>query len=201
LQLLPQRHKGNRKVDKAHSDNSDLRWVPPHHGVGTVNICAHDGYRNHLRHLPQRHHQDRQTGGVQAVNKPTVHIPTTQQCDICHTKTAWKPTSFSHTGVVPGACATCHNGTLATGKTAAHLATTLACDACHRTAAWKPASFSHAGVAPGSCATCHNGATATGKTATHITTTQACDVCHTTTAWKPTAFSHQGVPAGTCIRW
>src|SRR5437899_5723283 len=44
--------------------------------------------------------------------------PTTASCDTCHRTTAWKPATFSHAGVVPGTCATCHNGSRATGKPA-----------------------------------------------------------------------------------
>jgi hypothetical protein len=46
--------------------------------------------------------------------------------------------------VVPGTCATCHNGSTATGKPASHFATTRTCDACHNTTRWIPAtSYMH----------------------------------------------------------
>ncbi|MDH5288134.1 MAG: hypothetical protein OEX23_16045, partial [Betaproteobacteria bacterium] len=102
------------------------------------------------------------------------------------------------TGVTPGSCATCHNGTTARGKPATHVPTTQACDTCHRTTAWIPATFSHTGVTPGGCATCHNGTTARGKPATHIATTLSCDSCHRTTAWIPATFTHTGVTPGSC---
>jgi hypothetical protein len=109
------------------------------------------------------------------------------------------PATFSHTGVAPGTCATCHNGSSAQGKPANHVPTTASCDTCHRTTAWLPATFSHTGVAPGTCASCHNGSGAQGKPANHVPTTASCDTCHRTTAWLPATFSHTGVAPGTCM--
>jgi hypothetical protein len=95
--------------------------------------------------------------------------------------TAWLPATFSHTGVAPGTCASCHNGTTAKGKPTNHLPTTQSCDACHRsTTNWGSVSFTHTGVVPGTCATCHNGVYAKGKPRDHPVTTQSCDACHTT---------------------
>jgi succinate dehydrogenase/fumarate reductase cytochrome b subunit len=125
-------------------------------------------------------------------------VPTTASCDTCHRTTGWIPATFSHTGVTPGSCATCHNGSSAKGKPATHIVTTASCDTCHRTTAWIPATFSHTGVTPGSCATCHNGSSAKGKPATHVPTTLACDSCHRTTAWIPATFSHTSVTPGSC---
>ena len=109
----------------------------------------------------------------------------------------WVPATFSHTGVAPGSCATCHNGTTAKGKPSGHVPTTQSCDVCHRMTAWTPATFSHTGVAPGTCATCHNGTTAKGKPSNHLPTTQSCDACHRTTTWDAN-FSHTSVVPGTC---
>lgn len=105
---------------------------------------------------------------------------------------------MNHTGVAPGGCASCHNGTTARGKPSGHIVTTLSCDACHRPTAWLPATMSHVGVAPGSCASCHNGVTAPGKPVAHMVTTASCDSCHRTTAWLPASFSHASVSPGTC---
>jgi len=131
--------------------------------------------------------------------KPATHIPTSAPCAQCHNSTVtWSGARFSHTGIAPGTCTSCHNGSQAKGKPANHVQTTLACDACHRTSAWIPATFSHASVAPGTCGTCHNGTQARGKPANHIQTTASCDQCHRTTAWLPATFSHTGVSPGTC---
>ncbi len=126
-----------------------------------------------------------------ATSKPTNHVPTALPCEQCHTSTvSWAGARFPHTGVAPGSCANCHNGSTASGKHARHIQTTQSCDTCHRTTAWIPASFSHAAVAPGTCATCHNGTTATGKSATHFVTTRSCDSCHSTTVWTPVRYTH-----------
>jgi nitrate/TMAO reductase-like tetraheme cytochrome c subunit len=97
---------------------------------------------------------------------------------------------FSHAGVLPGQCQTCHNAMAAKGKPAKHLQTTLSCDSCHRTTAWKPAQFSHEGVQPGQCQACHNPASATGKAAGHFVTVRSCDNCHRTVAWVPVSYQH-----------
>lgn len=136
-----------------------------------------------------------------ALSKPATHLPTTQQCDTCHTTAAWMPTSFSHAGVAAGTCSTCHNGTTATGKPATgHIPTTAQCDTCHKNfTAFAPAVMSHSGttgpVAAGNCSTCHGGAylavNAQTKPPTHVTTTAQCDSCHSsTTSWATASFNH-----------
>jgi hypothetical protein len=123
---------------------------------------------------------------------------TSAACDSCHRTTAWTPATFSHAGVAPGSCSTCHNGSSARGKPANHLVTSAPCDTCHRTTAWIPATFSHATVTPGTCSTCHNGSSARGKPANHMVTNASCDSCHRTTAWIPATFSHATVVPGSC---
>jgi hypothetical protein len=101
---------------------------------------------------------------------------------------------YSHLGVAPGSCLTCHS--VAGGATAlpsGHLPTTLSCNACHRTFAWSPVSYAHAGVGPSACATCHAGPPtwATPKPAGHFVTNRTCSVCHhTTTSWLPVMYDH-----------
>jgi aspartate carbamoyltransferase regulatory subunit len=145
---------------------------------------------------------------VNAQAKPATHIPTTQSCDSCHNTTVWKPTSYSHQGVVAGSCATCHNGTTARGKLAAHLPTAAACDTCHTNyVAFVPARMNHAGTtgpaATGNCSTCHSGAylaiNAQVKPVTHVATIQQCDTCHTSTAtWATAIYTHAASATGTC---
>ncbi len=132
-----------------------------------------------------------------ATAKPDRHVPTTSPCESCHRTTGWTPASYSHAGVAPGTCMTCHNGGMATGKPNGHVLTTSSCDSCHRTTAWFPAGFNHRGIAPGTCTTCH-GVTATGKPNGHVVTTDSCDKCHRTTSWLPASFDHTGVVPGTC---
>ena len=118
---------------------------------------------------------------VAAVIMPTSHVPVTQPCESCHTTASFAGARFSHVGIQPGTCASCHNGRQATGKPAGHISTTASCDTCHRTSSYKPAFFDHARVAPGTCASCHNGTSARGKTTNHVVTTASCDTCHRTT--------------------
>jgi len=102
---------------------------------------------------------------------------------------------FSHLGVAPGSCASCHRtGGGASALPGGHLPTALSCDVCHRTTAWMPVTFAHAGVGPGHCASCHAGAGkwATPKPAKHFVTARSCDVCHhTTSAWLPVMYDHR----------
>ena len=135
---------------------------------------------------------------VAAVIMPTNHVPVTQPCESCHTTASFAGARFSHAGIQPGTCASCHNGRQAPGKPAGHISTTASCDTCHRTSSYRPAFFNHTGVVTGTCATCHNGTSARGKTTNHVVTTASCDTCHRTTAWLPATFSHTGVVAGTC---
>jgi hypothetical protein len=91
------------------------------------------------------------------------------QCQTCHTTSAWKPATFSHTRFpLTGAhsavdCAKCHVGGRYTGTPsdcwschqARYNATTnpnhasagfpTACQTCHNTSAWKPSTFNHDG--------------------------------------------------------
>lgn len=134
-----------------------------------------------------------------ATAKPGRHVITNAQCDNCHRTMAWTPASFSHVGVMPGGCLTCHNGSMAAAKPLRHILTTESCDKCHRTSAWTPAGYNHAGIAPGICTTCH-GTTATGVPNGHMggMSPGQCDGCHRTSAWLPAYYNHVGVVPGTC---
>jgi hypothetical protein len=122
-------------------------------------------------------------------------------CTACHAGGVFKGT--------PKTCESCHAGT----KPATHTGVLGgACASCHTTAAWKPATFNHTktaypltgahlGVtcqkchaggssfasAPTACASCHAGT----KPATHTGVLGgACASCHTTKAWLPATFNH-----------
>jgi len=134
--------------------------------------------------------------------KPANHVPTSLPCDQCHTNVVtWTGARFRHTGIAPGSCLQCHNGSMATAKPANHMQTTASCDNCHRTTAWIPASFNHATVAPGTCLQCHNGTTATGKPndTTHAGVTDSCDACHNTRSWQGAKFNHANAVPGGCL--
>ena len=139
------------------------------------------------------------TANVTVPGKPTTHLPTTQDCYLCHTVTEFiGAANFNHTGIASN-CTSCHNGNVnnvaagALGKTSVasgHPDTTADCGACHSTSNIAPNGVSflnifvdHTSQAVLSqrCDACHNGTTATGKVdapTPHITTTQDCGVCH-----------------------
>jgi hypothetical protein len=110
------------------------------------------------------------------------------------TKTLAGTGPFSHLGVSPGSCVSCHSARGgASALPGGHLPTTLSCDACHRTTAWTPVTYAHAGVGPGHCASCHAGpgTWAPPKPAGHFVTMRSCDVCHhSTSAWEPVMYDH-----------
>ena len=142
--------------------------------------------------------------GVQARGKPVGHISTAASCDTCHQMGAanWVLVSrgYDHSGVVPGTCASCHNGTKAAGKPATHIPTTQSCDTCHKsTTAFGPGTpMNHTGITAG-CATCHGGGYAgvVRKSATHVTTSAPCESCHkSTTSFVGAAFNHTGITTG-----
>jgi hypothetical protein len=90
-------------------------------------------------------------------------------CEMCHTTTVWKPSTFSHANTrFP--------------LTGAHIA--VACNICH-------ASNQYATLST-NCIDCHrtdfNGAT----NPNHVSLAfpQTCSQCHSTTAWQPATFDH-----------
>jgi hypothetical protein len=153
---------------------------------------------------------------VNALAKPATHIPTTSQCDTCHTNTsAFSPATMNHAATAgptsAGNCSTCHSGAYtaqnAQTKPATHIVTTDQCDKCHTsTVSWATATFDHATANPpatGRCSTCHNGTNAIGRPASHIPTAAQCDTCHNNyVAFAPAVMSHSGttgpVATGNC---
>jgi hypothetical protein len=139
---------------------------------------------------------------IGAVAKTTPrHSLINDSCDVCHTTTAWSPTTFSHSAAQVGTktCANCHNGTTATGKSVPHILTSEGCGVCHRMGSgWKPiiTPYAHTGVAAGSCKSCHvssyPGLTYQPVT-NHVPTTASCDACHLKTSWTTLgAYNHVG---------
>ncbi len=138
-----------------------------------------------------------------AVVKAANHIPTTQDCHVCHTNVAFTPQIFSHAGIT-GSCASCHDGNYVTpagalGKTATHPVTTEDCGVCHGVGAnFLDGIFDHTGTVD-NCASCH-GDNATGaatkKHAGHVPTTQDCSVCHVPGTFLTAVFNHEGIVDG-----
>ncbi|MGA1999812.1 MAG: hypothetical protein ABSG52_07455, partial [Terriglobales bacterium] len=112
-----------------------------------------------------------------------------QQCNTCHTTTAWQPATFDHSKTIfpltgahtTVACTNCHVG----GK---YAGTPTDCSACHMTDFQKTTNPNHTVVAfPTTCSTCHSTTDWLSATFNHATTgfsltgahaTQACSSCH-----------------------
>ena len=89
-------------------------------------------------------------------------------CTLCHTTTAWQPSTFNHNAAFP--------------LTGAH--TTLLCAQCHTNGNFTSV--------PTDCASCHitdfNKTTSPAHAKAGFPTN--CSFCHTTTAWQPATFDH-----------
>lgn len=123
------------------------------------------------------------------------HIPTSDDCDVCHTAGgSFIPSTFDHAGITDN-CSSCHNGTFSQGLSVDHvtIGTNQDCSACHNTTSFAGAHFDHTGIV-NNCVSCHDGTTAPGKEPPpgHVPTTQDCHVCHQTTGFLPASFSHAG---------
>jgi len=131
------------------------------------------------------------TGKDDKTNPP--HLPTNEDCRVCHVPGTFATAVFSHEGIVDN-CASCHDGNAATAtiKPADHLPTTEDCSVCHNTTAFAGATFDHRGIVD-NCGSCHNGVTATGKPADHVPTNDDCSQCHLTTGFLPATFDHTGI--------
>jgi len=134
--------------------------------------------------------------------KPGNHMPTVQDCDVCHTSASFlAPTAFTHAGI-SGNCTSCHNGDFvgigARAKSATHPVTTSDCGACHSISNnFNDGTFDHTGIT-NNCASCHGDtttATPVGprKNIGHLPTTQDCSTCHTTGTFVPATFDHTGI--------
>lgn len=142
-------------------------------------------------------HGDTTTSTPVGPMKNPGHLPTTQDCSICHVPGTFLNAVFDHTGIVDN-CASCHNGTDATGMPSVPLnhpdPLGKDCSTCHNTTAFAGAKYDHTGIVNG-CATCHDGATAKGKTPppNHVPTNGDCSDCHQTTGFLPATFDHVGI--------
>ena len=193
-QLLAQ--DGNRSDIEFNHSSTGFQLTGGHAQV----VCERCHVQGVFRGTPTQCFQCHSPGGrVMSTFKPTNHLPTTVNCASCHRTTNWMPAFFTHNGVEPGKCDTCHNNSIQRGKPATHILTTMKCDACHRPTMWTAVAFTHAGVIPGTCAACHNGVQATGKPATHIQTNLSCDSCHPVgTRWVVLhgIYDHTGITSG-----
>ena len=108
----------------------------------------------------------RDFNGTTNPNHVAAGFPT--DCSLCHTTTAWSPSTFNHTSVFP--------------LTGAHA--TVPCAQCHTNNNYT--------TLPTNCYGCHqsdwNGTTNPNHAAAAFPTT--CDTCHTTTNWTNVNFNH-----------
>ncbi|MCP4487397.1 MAG: hypothetical protein GY820_08785 [Gammaproteobacteria bacterium] len=136
--------------------------------------------------------------------KATDHLPTNQDCYICHNiNTFAAPTTMhAHTGIT-GNCTSCHDGSFtdigarAKADAISHPETTEDCALCHNTTDFADAFVDHndPDVLAARCDSCH-GVTATGKDAIpdHVQTTQDCGTCHAAGgSFSPAVFDHTGI--------
>lgn len=135
-------------------------------------------------------------GASGATTKKNIgHVPTTEDCSLCHVPGTFATAVFDHTGIVDN-CVSCHagSGAIATVKDSNHLPTTEDCSVCHNTTAFAGARFDHQGIID-NCASCHDGIVAIGKAPTpnHVPTNEDCSVCHQTTGFIPATFNHVGI--------
>jgi len=124
--------------------------------------------------------------GSIAKGKSATHVPTEEQCDLCHTtSTILEANATMDHSTISSSCISCHDGLFTIGKSVRHVDTTNVCEACHSTVIFVPAiDVDHVQVI-GTCQGCHNGLISTGKSPSHQPTTDLCEACHTTTGWVP----------------
>lgn len=126
--------------------------------------------------------------------KHSGHLPTTEDCGVCHTERSWLPARMDHANTSER-CESCHMGTFAEGKPPGHPRTSDSCGDCHQTMVWASARFDHSNIFDG-CFTCHNGLDATGKDQGHVQSSNECQDCHSTRRWVPAGFNHDGIVDG-----
>ena len=123
--------------------------------------------------------------------QPVNHVPTTAECDTCHTSAAnFLVKSYKHVGVT-GNCIICHNNQSlgVVSKPMTHFPTLLPCETCHtNTSTFLNWRMDHTGITSG-CYMCHGGPEAGANTypsvvsypSSHVPVgaTSDCNACHT----------------------
>ncbi len=148
-----------------------------------------------------------------AAYKSATHLPTTQDCYLCHSAAAADFTTsiFSHQGISSN-CVSCHNGSAnnvaanAVGEPndSVHTGIDGDCSICHNTVAWAPQDVDHtrSDVLSVRCDSCHNGnfePGIPGKNQGHTATSSDCSVCHKTTTFVGGMVDHSS-PQVTSVR-
>jgi hypothetical protein len=123
---------------------------------------------------------------------PHVAFGFPQECDQCHSTSAWIPATFDHAGIV-SACVTCHLEDYQGADDPDHegLGFSLDCQNCHGTKTWQGAMFDHAGIVDG-CVTCHleEYQNTTDPDHENAGFPQNCEICHGTNTWFGATFDH-----------
>lgn len=137
---------------------------------------------------------------------PPNHVPTSEDCSVCHQTTGFKPATFSHAGIVDN-CSSCHDAGFATGKPANHVVTIKDCGVCHSigtTFAGTTIDHSSPDVTAKQCMDCHDGSVlgalskADAPAPGHLATTLDCGNCHTTGTFVGGGWVHGPETANTC---
>ncbi|MBI3609681.1 MAG: hypothetical protein HY204_03155 [Nitrospirae bacterium] len=172
------------------SAESELPVSFNHDATSFPLLGAHRGLKCSLCHLGGQYKSAPRTcenchNDQIAYGKSKNHIMTTQSCNLCHSVSAWSPSTFDHKMILAtGQCSTCHNDQKAKGKPQNHITTRAQCDTCHKMTGWTPATFVHDAKTAGQCSTCHNGEMAKGKPSNHMGTSSECNLCHAGTTTK-----------------
>jgi len=148
--------------------------------------------------------------------KDTNHVPTVQDCDVCHSNAPggfMQSTMLLHVGITDN-CVSCHDGRFTGIGTrgaramtptpddtppGTHPATAADCALCHNTTNFADAFVDHndPAVLAVSCDSCHvadGTGRAKGWDAGHLDTAEDCKVCHTAGgSFKPAVFNHTGI--------
>lgn len=122
--------------------------------------------------------------GVLAAGKTASHIPAPNNCDVCHSTTAWSPARtapFPPPDAPPGSDLPVPPVPPATPPPGTSVG------------------FDHSGLGAGIiCVTCHDAVLASGKSVSHIATTDRCENCHSTLVWVPVIMVDHNEVLGTC---
>ena len=91
------------------------------HGVGGGNFA--DGIYDHTGIVDNCSDCHGVGGNGSGLGKSVNHMPTVEDCSVCHTPGTFATGVYDHSGVVNG-CTTCHNGIISAGKHVNHIPTT-----------------------------------------------------------------------------
>ena len=141
-----------------------------------------------------------------AIGLSTNHVPTTLDCSSCHdinNFASFAGITFSHLGIDPNNCASCHDAGIATPKIVNHIPAEDDCSVCHDSTVVFPRqrflSQVHQDITRG-CEGCHISQFFPAnpnlvKATDHLPTNQDCYLCHTTTAFTPSILTMRASPA------